>query len=83
MKQHAKEKTVPPPRRDDKMVRKESTFSALLGSFIRMLEMAIAGGVLAIFFPSTKSILTDGQLAWTMIESLVICSLLVSIRSRL
>ena len=37
MKQHAKEKTVPPPRKDDRMTGKESFLSALLGVAINVI----------------------------------------------
>lgn len=43
MKQHAKEKTVPPPRKDDRMTGKESFLSALLGVAINVMAMVFAG----------------------------------------
>ena len=83
MKQHAKEKTVPPPRKDDRMTGKESFLSALLGVAINVMAMVFAGVFLAVIFPSVDPILDSMQLAIIMADMVVICFIVVWIRSRL
>ena len=51
MKKQAKEKTVPPSRKDDRMTGKESFLSALLGGAINVMAMVFAG----VFFGSHLS----------------------------
>lgn len=83
MKQHAKEKTVPPLRKDDRMTGKESFLSALLGVAINVMAMVFAGVFLAVIFPSVDPILDSMQLAIIMADMVVICFFVVWIRSRL
>ena len=82
MKQHAKEKTVPPPRKDDTMTHKESLLSALLGVVINVMAMVFAGVFLAIIFPSATPVLDAEQLTMMVLELVVICFFVVWIRSR-
>ena len=82
MKQHARKKSVPTQKKDDKIPQKESTWSALLGSVIRVLEMLIAGGVLAIFFPGANGILTSYEFAKAIAWTMAVCLALVAWRNR-
>lgn len=83
MKKPIKELKKPPEVKDDKMIRKESLLSSLLGTLIEVMGMIFAGVVLAIIFPSTKPILEWDQLLKAM-AMLVFIGFLVSwLRSRL
>lgn len=104
MKKPIKELKMPPEVKNDKMIRKESLMSSLLGLAFSFLGFGAdyesirhvydgycrhgnrwrcPGSLRDLAEESRLSLLIDGQLAWTMIESLVIWSLLVSMSSRL